>query len=149
VVDGPVRADMARVKARKDAISGQSRAGLEESLKTLENCTIYRGHARFVSPHEVQVGEALLTAERIFINVGGRAVVPTWPGLEPHESLFQLHGCSFRPRNKGARRPFEGQFASVVRMATGLPEDYRFSIPIMVFSEAKPRPVRAPVSSLH
>lgn len=51
VVDGPVRADMARVKARKDTISGQSRSGLEESLKTLENCTVYRGHARFASPH--------------------------------------------------------------------------------------------------
>ena len=82
VVDGPVGADIARVKARKDAISGQSRAGVEESLKTLENCTTYRGHARFVSPHEVQVGEALLAAERIFINVGGRAVVPSWPGLD-------------------------------------------------------------------
>ena len=30
LVDGPVRADMARVKARKDTISGQSRSGLEE-----------------------------------------------------------------------------------------------------------------------
>ena len=81
-IHGPVRADMARVKARKDATSGQSRVGVEESLKTLENCTICRGHARFVSPHEVQVGEALLTAERIFINGGGRAVVPSWPGLD-------------------------------------------------------------------
>src|SRR6516225_2389120 len=51
VVDGPVRADMARVKARKDTISRQSRSGLEESLKALQNCTIYRGHARFASPH--------------------------------------------------------------------------------------------------
>jgi choline dehydrogenase-like flavoprotein len=50
MVDGPVRADIARIKARKDAISGQSRVGVEEGLKTLENCTIYRGHARFVSP---------------------------------------------------------------------------------------------------
>src|SRR6516162_10108258 len=82
VIDGPVRADMAAVKARKDAISGQSRAGVEEGLKSLVNCTIYRGHARFVGPREVQVGEALLTAERIFINVGGRAVVPSWPGLD-------------------------------------------------------------------
>jgi len=73
---------MARVKARKDAVSGQSRAGVEESLKALENCTIYRGHARFAGPHEVQIGEALLTAEPIFINVGGRAVVPPWPGLD-------------------------------------------------------------------
>ena len=48
VVDGSVQADMARVKARKDTISGQSRAGVEESLQALENCTVYRGHARFV-----------------------------------------------------------------------------------------------------
>src|SRR5271169_113704 len=101
VVGGPVRADMARVKARKDAISGQSRAGLEESLKTSENCTVYRGHARFVSPHEVQVGEALLTAERIFINVGGRAVVPTWPGLDQVAYLTNasMMAVDFLPRH--------------------------------------------------
>src|SRR5271169_1269550 len=101
VVDGPVLADMARVKARKDAISGQSRAGLEESLKTSENCTVYRGHARFVSPHEVQVGEAMLTAQRIFINVGGRAVVPTWPGLDQVAYLTNssMMAVDFLPRH--------------------------------------------------
>ena len=101
VVDGPVRADMARVKARKDAISRQSRAGVEESLKALENCTIYRGHARFVGPHEVQVGEDLLTAERIFINVGGRAVVPPWPGLDrvPYLNNSSMMAVDFLPRH--------------------------------------------------
>jgi pyruvate/2-oxoglutarate dehydrogenase complex dihydrolipoamide dehydrogenase (E3) component len=101
VVDGPVRADMARVKARKDAISGQSRAGVEESLKALENCTIYRGHARFVGPLAVQVGEDLLTAERIFINVGGRAVVPPWPGLDQVAYLnnASMMAVDFLPRH--------------------------------------------------
>jgi pyruvate/2-oxoglutarate dehydrogenase complex dihydrolipoamide dehydrogenase (E3) component len=101
VVDGPVRADMARLKARKDAISGQSRAGVEESLKALENCTIHRGHARFVSPHEVQVGDDLLTAERIFINVGGRAVVPPWPGLDqvPYLNNSSMMAVDFLPRH--------------------------------------------------
>jgi pyruvate/2-oxoglutarate dehydrogenase complex dihydrolipoamide dehydrogenase (E3) component len=101
VVDGPVRADMTRVKARKDAISRQSRAGLEESLKTLENCTTYRGHARFISPHEVQVGEVLLTAERIFINVGGRAVMPSWPGLDrvPYLNNSSMMAVDFLPRH--------------------------------------------------
>ena len=101
VVDGPVRADMARVKARKDAISGQSRVGVEESLKVLENCTIYRGHGRFVSPHEVQVGEALLSAERIFVNVGGRAVVPAWPGLDQVAYLTNssMMAIDFLPRH--------------------------------------------------
>src|SRR3979411_2092644 len=42
-IDGQVSVDMKKVKARKDAISGQSRTGLETSLDTLKNCTVYRG----------------------------------------------------------------------------------------------------------
>jgi pyruvate/2-oxoglutarate dehydrogenase complex dihydrolipoamide dehydrogenase (E3) component len=101
VVDGSVRTDMARVKARKDAISGQSRAGVEESLTTLKNCTVYRGHARFGAPHEVQVGEASLTAERIFINVGGRALVPNLPGLDqvPYLTNSSMMAVDFLPRH--------------------------------------------------
>jgi pyruvate/2-oxoglutarate dehydrogenase complex dihydrolipoamide dehydrogenase (E3) component len=70
-------------------------------LKALENCTIYRGHARFVGPHEVQVGEDLLTAERIFINVGGRAVVPTWPSLDqvPYLTNSSMMAVDFLPRH--------------------------------------------------
>ena len=101
VVEGPLRADMARVKARKDAVSGQSRDGLEESLRALENCTVFQGHARLVSAHGVQVGGALLTAERIFINVGGRAVVPGWPGLEEVAYLTNssMMAVDFLPRH--------------------------------------------------
>jgi pyruvate/2-oxoglutarate dehydrogenase complex dihydrolipoamide dehydrogenase (E3) component len=79
---GPVTVDMARVKARKDAISGQSRAGVESGLRGLANCTVFQGHARFTGPHEVAIGDDRLTAERIFINVGGRAQVPPMPGIE-------------------------------------------------------------------
>jgi pyruvate/2-oxoglutarate dehydrogenase complex dihydrolipoamide dehydrogenase (E3) component len=81
-VNGGVTVDMAGVKARKDAISGQSRVGLETSLKTTENITVYEGHARFESSREVSVGAERITAEQIFINVGGRAIVPPMPGLD-------------------------------------------------------------------
>jgi pyruvate/2-oxoglutarate dehydrogenase complex dihydrolipoamide dehydrogenase (E3) component len=81
VVDGPVGVDMTRVKARKDEISGRSRTGVEKLLTKMDRCTVYRGHARFESPHEVSVGADRLTAERIFINVGGRAIVPEMPGI--------------------------------------------------------------------
>ena len=79
---GPVSVDMKRVKARKDNISGRSRTGVEKWLKGMQNCTVFEGHARFLSAHEVAVGEDLLTADRIFINVGGRAIVPDMPGLD-------------------------------------------------------------------
>jgi pyruvate/2-oxoglutarate dehydrogenase complex dihydrolipoamide dehydrogenase (E3) component len=79
---GPVTVDMKRVKARKDEISGRSRTGVESWLKGMKNCTVHVGHARFESAHEVRVGEDVLTADRVFINVGGRAIVPGIPGLD-------------------------------------------------------------------
>ena len=81
VLNGPVTVDMKRVKARKDAVSGKSRAGVESWLKNLENGTVFQGQARFESAKVVAVGEARLTAPRIFINVGGRAAVPDLPGI--------------------------------------------------------------------
>jgi pyruvate/2-oxoglutarate dehydrogenase complex dihydrolipoamide dehydrogenase (E3) component len=86
-VDGPVSVDMRQVKARKDAISGKSRVGVETWLKQMKNCTVYEGHARFESPREVSVGSEKITGDRIFINVGGRAVVPSMPGLDQIEYL--------------------------------------------------------------
>jgi pyruvate/2-oxoglutarate dehydrogenase complex dihydrolipoamide dehydrogenase (E3) component len=80
-VTGPVHVDMKRVMARKDEMSRQSREGLERSLKQTPHCTVYEGHARFESPRVLRVGDETLTAERIFINVGGRALVPDMPGL--------------------------------------------------------------------
>jgi len=80
-VGGGISVDMKRVKARKDEISGQSRIGLETWLKGLANCTVYQGSARFEAAHEVSVGQERLAAERIFINVGGRASIPAMPGL--------------------------------------------------------------------
>jgi len=80
-IEGRVGVDMKRVKARKDEISGSSRTGIETWLRGLPNCTVYQGHARFESAHEVRVGDQLLSADKIFINVGGRATIPAMPGL--------------------------------------------------------------------
>jgi len=100
-IDGGVRVDMQKVSARKAAISMQSRNGLERSLKTLANCTVFEGHARFESAREVSVGAEQITAERIFINVGGRAVVPALPGLEdiPYLTNSSMMGVDFLPRH--------------------------------------------------
>ncbi|HTW46340.1 MAG TPA: mercuric reductase, partial [Acidobacteriaceae bacterium] len=81
VVNGDVRADMKRVKARKDEISGRSNRGVEEWLRGLKNCTVIQGHARFASPHSVVVNDEVLEAGQIFMNVGGRATVPAFPGI--------------------------------------------------------------------
>jgi pyruvate/2-oxoglutarate dehydrogenase complex dihydrolipoamide dehydrogenase (E3) component len=98
---GSMHVDMPRVKARKDRISEQSRVGVEQSLRSLANCTVYRGHGRFVAPHQVEVGDVVLAAERIFINVGGRAVVPSLPGLDrvPYLTNSSMMAVDFVPRH--------------------------------------------------
>jgi len=80
--NGPVKADMRAIKARKDSILLKSRNNIESWLRDMENCAVYTGHARFESPTELRVGEDLLTAPQIFLNVGGRAVVPNMPGVK-------------------------------------------------------------------
>ncbi len=81
-VEGEIKVEMKSVKARKDDISGRSRAGVEAWLKGMANCRVFEGHARFESPKTVRVGSDLLASERIFINVGGRALVPSIPGID-------------------------------------------------------------------
>jgi len=78
---GTITVDMKKVKVRQDTVVRNSREGLESWLTSLRNCTIYRGHARLESASQVRVGNDLLTAQRIFLNVGGRANVPDLPGI--------------------------------------------------------------------
>jgi pyruvate/2-oxoglutarate dehydrogenase complex dihydrolipoamide dehydrogenase (E3) component len=79
---GEVAADMKAVKARKDMVSGRARQGVESWLENMERCAVYRAHARFLSPNEVQAGAERIAAKQIFINVGGRAAVPDMPGID-------------------------------------------------------------------
>lgn len=81
-IDGPVTVDMRKVKARKDAVVGTARTNIEAWLRGMKNCTVLTGHARFVAPHEIAVGGETLSADRIFINVGGRPVIPPIPGID-------------------------------------------------------------------
>ena len=82
LINGDVRADMKIIKARKDRMSERSRTGIEKMLRSLPRCDVYTGHARFRTAHEVAIGNQSISADRIFINVGARAVVPPMPGLD-------------------------------------------------------------------
>ena len=84
---GPVTFDLRRAMARKNEVVANSRRGLEDWLAGMPGCTLIRGHARFESPTRIRVGDRLLEAPRIFLNVGGRASVPPLPGLDTVEVL--------------------------------------------------------------
>ena len=78
---GDLRVDMKRIKARKDAISGRSSKAVEEWLRGTKNCTVIQGQARFESPNTIAVNDEVLQADKIYINVGGRASIPDMPGI--------------------------------------------------------------------
>jgi pyruvate/2-oxoglutarate dehydrogenase complex dihydrolipoamide dehydrogenase (E3) component len=80
-VQGQVSVDMKAIKARKEKVVADSRDGLEKYLRDMKNCTVFIGNAQFESPKEIRVGNDLLTADEIFINVGGRAITPDFPGV--------------------------------------------------------------------
>jgi pyruvate/2-oxoglutarate dehydrogenase complex dihydrolipoamide dehydrogenase (E3) component len=88
-VAGEVTVDLAKVKARKDRIIGQSRNGVERWLRGTDNVTVFKGHARFTGPHALAITDpddgsllAKLEADEIFINTGTRAVIPKLEGIE-------------------------------------------------------------------
>jgi pyruvate/2-oxoglutarate dehydrogenase complex dihydrolipoamide dehydrogenase (E3) component len=78
---GELRVDMKVVKARKDGIVRHSSDGLTQWVGGMKNVTLIRGHARFTAPRRLEVDGRALQADRIFLNVGGRALVPDIPGI--------------------------------------------------------------------
>jgi pyruvate/2-oxoglutarate dehydrogenase complex dihydrolipoamide dehydrogenase (E3) component len=92
---GSISIDMTKVKARKDGVMLDDREGLETWLDGMEGCTVFRGHARFEDPHTLRVTthdgqDVVLHGDRIFLNVGGRAVVPDIPGLADVDYLTNV-----------------------------------------------------------
>jgi pyruvate/2-oxoglutarate dehydrogenase complex dihydrolipoamide dehydrogenase (E3) component len=101
MIEGPIGVDMSRVKARKDAIVQQSNQGVTNWLRNAPNVTLIEGHARFEGPHTVRVNDALIEAEQIFINVGGRALVPDMTGLAevPYLTNASMMAVDFLPEH--------------------------------------------------
>ncbi|NAS32282.1 FAD-containing oxidoreductase [Flavobacteriaceae bacterium R38] len=76
IINGDISVDMKLVKARKDAIVSKSNKGVENWMKSTKNITVFEGHARFENNNTINVNGKLLTADKIFINVGGKARIP-------------------------------------------------------------------------
>lgn len=90
-----VSVDLPAIVAQKDQVVHSFRDHKQQQIDERPNLRLYRGQARFVGPHQVQIGEQLVEGDRIFINAGARPRVPAVPGLETvdyltNESLLNL-----------------------------------------------------------
>ena len=98
---GEVRVDMKRVKARKDAVVARSTQGVEKWLRGTKGVTVFQGHARFLDPSTIDTGSEKISAPQIFINVGGRPLVPKMPGLDavPYLTNQSMMDLDFVPEH--------------------------------------------------
>lgn len=70
------KVDLKKVKDRKDAMISKSVNGILDGLRNNKNITFYEGEATFSGQKTVTINNDEITADQIFINVGGRAFVP-------------------------------------------------------------------------
>jgi pyruvate/2-oxoglutarate dehydrogenase complex dihydrolipoamide dehydrogenase (E3) component len=81
VVTGEIAFDMKIAAGRAHEVTRNARESNETWLRSMDRLTFVEGHARLAGPSTVTVGSDVLSASRIFLNVGGRASIPDVPGI--------------------------------------------------------------------
>jgi pyruvate/2-oxoglutarate dehydrogenase complex dihydrolipoamide dehydrogenase (E3) component len=77
-----VSVDMRAIVAQKDTVVRRFRDGRERQFAERPNLRWYRDSARFTGAHQVSAGGESLESDKIFIDTGGRALIPPVSGLE-------------------------------------------------------------------
>ena len=95
VLSSGVAVDSKALKSRQRKIADEARENVERWLRSMSGLTLIQGHARFVACNTINVSGETLKADRIFINVGGRAAVPDLQGIRDvpyltNSSILQL-----------------------------------------------------------
>ena len=100
-IGGPIGVDMKAVKARKDAIVQASVNGVAQLVQDMPGLSVFWGHARFNGPHQITINGETIEAEKIFINVGGRPVIPDWPALRdiPYLTNSSIMNVDYLPEH--------------------------------------------------
>lgn len=76
-----LRVNFDRVMQRqRDIVTAMRQRGHQQLLE-MPGVTFYHNRAVFLEPYVMQVGDEMLRADRIYLNVGARAVIPDIPGL--------------------------------------------------------------------
>ncbi|MDF1576598.1 MAG: FAD-containing oxidoreductase [Bacteroidales bacterium] len=69
--------DLVRIRQRKDSLIQKSVDGLSDALGNNKYIHVFKGNASFTGPKEVTVNGHQMTSDKIFINVGARARIPS------------------------------------------------------------------------
>ena len=91
---GPVAVDMAKVRRRKREMVDDQIAAHLQNYKA-SGAELIMGSGRFVAPKTLEVslndgGTRVLAGDRVFLNVGTHAAIPSVPGLEATRPLTHI-----------------------------------------------------------
>ena len=82
VVTHEVSVDLAKIVAQKDQLVQGRRDRQQKGIDEQPKMRLYHGDAQFTGPHQIKVGDQALESDHIFINAGGRPIIPAIPGLD-------------------------------------------------------------------
>jgi pyruvate/2-oxoglutarate dehydrogenase complex dihydrolipoamide dehydrogenase (E3) component len=91
-VHGEVTVSMREVRERKQRVVEEFRESGLKGIEKTKNLDLLFGNARFIAPHEIEVqmndgSKRTLTAEKIFINTGGRPAKAQVEGIDDVPTL--------------------------------------------------------------
>jgi pyruvate/2-oxoglutarate dehydrogenase complex dihydrolipoamide dehydrogenase (E3) component len=94
MITGPVTTDMAKVRQRKRDMVEREIALHLQNYKS-SGAELIMGSGRFVAPKTLEVrlndgGTRVLAGDRVFLNIGTRAAIPSIPGLEAAQPLTHI-----------------------------------------------------------
>jgi pyruvate/2-oxoglutarate dehydrogenase complex dihydrolipoamide dehydrogenase (E3) component len=94
MITGPVTTDMAKVRQRKRDMVEREIALHLQNYKS-SGAELIMGSGRFVAPKTVEVrlndgGTRVLAGDRVFLNIGTHAAIPSIPGLEAARPLTHI-----------------------------------------------------------
>jgi len=93
--------DWKRIVSRVTKTVNEDAKGIEAGNRADRNITVYKAYAKFIGHKQLQVGNDIITADKIFICAGTRPSIPPIPGLEkvPYLTSDQALFLSRQPKS--------------------------------------------------
>src|SRR5712691_9284315 len=86
------------VRSKDRLVSDLRKAKYADVLASLKDVEYVRGHAAFVSPHEVKVGRERYEGDKFVIGTGSSPTIPPVPGIDKVDYLTNVEALSLKER---------------------------------------------------
>src|SRR5437899_502945 len=86
------------VRSKDRLVADLRKAKYADVLASLKDVEYVRGHAGFVSPHEVKVGKDRYEGDKFVIGTGSSPTVPSVPGIDKVDYLTNVEALSLKER---------------------------------------------------